>query len=316
MEATTPEGEIGSGGMGTVAIWELEVDEKDTEIGDMTDVLQGNLRERCHRRHHPPGGNTQGIAGSAKALTNGGDSLCITGHSSYYMNGRVKSLDERQLGGYPIEVVSAELSSLLLYPGYTHIELWCCETARNNSSEQLQGGADLSFSTAFDFQKFQQVQQTTTHANVSTLDYLCMKVVEKLLRDDKFARVDTLSIVGLTGVGYFMKGMHKILTIGPSAREEALELRTLEAERAALVRHKKKPNPDQLAKIEKLDNKVRTALDTRGCHYVVNTLNFKELREAEEKRRVAAKQAAQPVASPSGADSGKKKKGGWNDTRK
>jgi len=317
MEPITPQGAVGSGGVGTVAILELETDAKDKEIGRMTDLLVDNLGDRAGKRHHPPPGNDKGLIGSGKALASGGDSLCITGHSCYAMDGRVKRLDERHLGGYPIEAVSAELSQILMYPGYRNVELWCCETARDNRSEELRGGPDHACHVNFNFAKYEAVKATTLAANVSTMDYLCVKLIDKLLADKRFAREDVVSVVGLTGVGYISPGMDRILTIGPDAREEALDLRTREAEIAALQKHGKTPNSEQLAKVERLKKKVESALESRRCDYVVNLLDFKELREGEEKRRAALKatQASGGASSSGGGDGGKAKKKTWNDPR-
>jgi hypothetical protein len=274
MEYKSPTNEFkGSGEITILGL--LSDDPKDQEMLKMTDLLQQRVSES--------GRETKRIdcaGGSLKQNKIAGQTLYVTGHSGFFdPEGKVRPVADRTLGGFPLDdVVDA------LFEGYccgvTDIELWCCETACKNGTQNYDGGHSKTVPQNFDSQAvnaFRTNLEKSSWPNISTLDYLCGKLYERAAeahKANKLYQYKPLTITGLNGVGYITDKDKYITTFDRGAKlKDVIDIGNLEKE---IKQFGTKKGKEKVLK-EKLKEKQKhfdAHIANRKCHFISSTLNF------------------------------------------
>lgn len=250
----------------------LKDDDADREMGRMTDLLEKRTIS-CGRK----GARIDCKNSLNQCKFSGGTTLYVTGHCRFMeATTKPRPVPDRTLGGFKLDDM-VEVLYKAICSGVVEIEFWCCESACKNGTKQLNGNSSGTAVQPFRLSAFQIVPEkfeTACWFDISTLDYICYKLVLHAQKQKRpFDSYPTVRITGLNGVGYiteddgyittFDQGLmlaeyNKILGLEKDIRENRVGTHT-------------KKN------LEQADGRLRRHIATRSCHFITVELNFPSL---------------------------------------
>ena len=289
MEVTTPTtrsalkiDEFGYGGNGKVMIWGLLANDTDSEMLQMTDLLQKIISVKgLFGGRLDSSANIKGIGPKLGQ----GRSLYITGHSRFLKgDGTYIPISERELGGFPIDAVIAELVAAVVTNDITYIELWCCETACKAGSIHWTGNAGKAVAMQCDGLTLSRIREKLDKkewSQLSSLDYICLQLARALMKE--LPRRFSLHVSGLNGVGYITPDDLNIVTFDQASMLDTVN-KISELEKQV---KSKKPGQHDEKNLRLAEKRFSDHLKARQCHYVVyffDTGNLKfEIQQANGK---------------------------------
>lgn len=262
-------------GDGTILILGLLKDDDpgDQEMKRMTNLLEKSARRAGRNIQRMDVSETLNQCRPGRAQT-----LYITGHSRFMeADTKIRPVPDRRLGGFELDEVVPVLFQGIL-GGITEIEFWCCESACKRGTANLAGDGTGTATQRFGVKQFEMLCQhfeTGNWSEISTLDFVCGKLIElaqknKEMTGRTFDTIPTAKITALNGVGYITEDDTYITTF-----DQGLMLpeynKILDFEKQ--IREGRKGTYTE-KNLQQADGRLRKHISTRSCHFIAYELNF------------------------------------------
>lgn len=153
------------------------------------------------------------------------DEIIFCGHSRFFLEGTdfklgkyiVENLGEREVGGYSSDVIIKFINLSLDCLGATTFTIFCCESALNVASHQLdsKGTAEIIYDLTSDRRfRLRAWIKGGLHEKVSLVQEIALRM------QSKFKRNRSVVIRGMNGVGYISPDDGEMLTFSQEYADE------------------------------------------------------------------------------------------------